>query len=107
MKVLIVPQHSKLDSKILESRKTVSKGYYTWDDTGEVVTFPILYTNKRNKTWIPEQVICDISFSELEKEFPQNVAIVVPSSFPFFGEAWYNDVDNKPTFYKENWDSSD
>jgi len=107
MKVLIVPQNSKLSSLISKSSKQVSKGYYVWDDTGEVAAFPILHTNKRTKTWIDEKSLFDISFSELEKEFPKNVAIVVPSSSPFWGEAWYNEENDKPVLYKENWDSSD
>jgi hypothetical protein len=107
MKVLIVPQNSELSSKISESSKQVAKGYYIWDDTGEVAAFPIFHNNTRKKTWIPEKTYFDISFSQLEREFPKNVAIVVPSASPFLGEAWYNEENDKPVLYKENWDSSD
>lgn len=107
MKILIISQNSELSSKISESSKQVEKGYYIWDDTGKTVDFPILSTNKRKKTWIPEKTYFDISFSELEREFPKNVAIVVPSASPFLGEAWYNEENDNLVLYKENWDSSD
>ena len=104
--IIQVQQHSKIERDI-NSKYVPHKAYMIWEDTGELVNFPIPLSEVRKRKYL-DNSFYDLLFNDLANQYPEMVRFVFKSKNPSWGESWWACGSNgRIELYKENWDTSD
>lgn len=104
--IIQVQQHSKIEKDIYLNH-VAHKAYMVWEDTGELVKFPIPLSEVRKRKYV-DNSFYNLLFNDLANDYPEMVRFVFKSDTPSWGESWWvAGATGLIELYKENWDSSD
>lgn len=107
-KYLVVNQYSKL-AKVLDGFCFLTPSYSVWEDSGEIVNFPVLSHNKdRKRIPVNGKTVWGITFAELCRLFPNDVKEFASDTTALWGTGLYvAGPDGFPMLHDADWDTSD